>query len=479
MEQLKALRTDRDRKNRRANPWTRLGLWGTLGLLLLSAACTQLRRVVHPALEPAERAKAVRAEGIFRVPVSKRPLPDLATQAPLPQVLQYAFNNNGEIEAAYREWRAAIERVTMAGALADPKLDFSFLFDASNLNSFSAALNSFRLMVSQEIPASGKREAKAGQALAEAQAAGEKFRAARYGLQKQVVQAYADLALNRALAAQTSDTLRLLGQSNEVALHRYHEGAETVLADVRKLEVSIKTTQSEQRALLIAQQGLAAALNGVLNRPAQAPIGALDLPRLELPPLGDPELLARAVRNNPGLAAMRKDVEARGAAQVLAELEKKPDYSIGGGLDNPLTPILSAGMTLPINRERIRAGIAEALALRQAAQARLRAAGHDTQARLVMALASLHDAERVLADYRQQIIPKTEELLDTQLSTYGSGGGEVLDILDTERLLIDFRKLALRAESDRVRASAEIEEIAGEDLFRYLPAEPPAKEPKR
>ncbi|WP_319588764.1 TolC family protein [uncultured Desulfobulbus sp.] len=348
-----------------------------------------------PRGEPAERAKAARAEGVFAIPVNKRPLPDLATSATLPRALEYAFNASGEIEASYREWRAALERIPQAGALADPKLDFSFLFDAANLGSFTGILNSVRIMASQELPAKGKREAKASQALAEAQAAGEKFRAARFALQKRVVQAYADLALNRALVNQTSDTLRLLGQSHEVALHRYHEGGDTVLADLRKFEVEIQTAESDQRALQIQQSSLVAALNGILNRKPDAPVGQLGLPRVEAPPTPDAELFARAVRGNPELASLRREIEARGAAQVLAGLEKRPDYTIGGGLDNPLMPIVTLSMTLPINHERIRAGIAEMLQNRQAAEARLRSAEFDTQARLVMALAILRDAERV------------------------------------------------------------------------------------
>ncbi|WP_319588765.1 hypothetical protein [uncultured Desulfobulbus sp.] len=52
----------------------------------------------------------------------------------------------------------------------------------------------------------------------------------------------------------------------------------------------------------------------------------------------------------------------------------------------------------------------------------------------------------------------------------------MLEILDTERLLIDYRKLVLRAESDRVRAAAELEEIVGEDLFKFIPSEPNFKD---
>ena len=425
-----------------------------------------------PKGEPEERAKAARIERVFAVPVNKRPLPDLATSATLSAVLEYAFNANGEIEAAYREWRAAIERVPQAGALPNTRLDFSYLFDPKNMKSFGSALGGIRLMVTQEIPGRGKRDARAELALNEAQTAGERFRAAKYRLEKQVVQAYAEVALNKALLKQTSETLRLLRGAHEVAIHRFHamneKGAAGDLSDLRKIEVEIQTGESEQRSLQIARSKLIAELNDLLNRTPDAVLGKIALPPIQRQAASDADLFARAVRTNPELAAVRKDVEARGAARVLAELEKRPDYSIGGGIED-LSPLLSVGISLPLNRARIRAGIAEALAMRQAAEARLRAASSDVQARVVMALAGIRDAERVLTDYGERIVPKTQELLQTQITTYGSGGGDILDILDTERLLVDFHKLILQAEASRLRFLAELEEVVGDDLFNFIP----------
>jgi len=435
--------------------------------------------VIVPKGEPEERAKAAQAERPFAIPVNKRPLPNLAASASLPAVLEYAFNSNGEIEAAYREWRAAIERVPQAGALPNARLEFSYMFSPDNLKSFGSALDGIRLMLTQEFPGKGKRKRRAEMALDEAQAAGERFRAAKYRLQKQVVQAYAEVVLNEALRRQTSETLRLLRQSHEVAVHRFHglpaEAPAGDLTDLRKIEVEIETAESEQRSLQLMRGKRIADLNGVLNRPPDSTPGKVELPVIQRPAESDADLFARAIQTNPDLAALRKDIEARGAAQTLAELEKRPDYSVSGGMEQ-LSPVVSLGMSLPLNRARIRAGIAEALAVRQAAEARFRAVSSDVQARVVMALAAIRDAERILADYQEQIVPKTRELLQTQITTYGSGGGDLLDILDTERLLVDFQTLTLRAEADRLRYLAELEEVVGEDLFGFVPADQKSQE---
>jgi len=439
-----------------------------LGLVLGLGGCTRKvlpSQVVVPEGEPQERAKAEEAGKVYELHVNKRPLPDLASAAPLLEVLEYAFNINGDVEAAYREWRAAIERVPQAGALPNARLEFGVLFSPG-------FLKAFKVMGTQDLPAAGKREARADQALADAQAAGERFVAAKYALQRRVTQAYAALALNDALVAQADETLKLYRRSMDIAAHRFHgmDDEKGSLADLRKVELEAKTVESERRSLEIMHKSLVAELNGILNRPPDAPLGKVELPAIGRPKETDADLFARAVEHNPELAALRKEIRARGAAQVLAELENKKDYSIGLGFEG-LMPTITTGITLPSNRPRIRAGIAEALQMSQAAEARLRAAASDVKARVVMSLAGIRDSERVIEDYRKRIVPLAEKLLDTQLKTYESGGGDLLEVLDTQRLIIDLKKLVLRAEADRLRFLAELEEVMGEDIFQFIPGQ--------
>ncbi len=446
-----------------------------MAVFAMLAAC---RRVVVPQGEPAERARAESEGAPFALPVEQRRLPDLSNSATLTRVLEYAYNTNGDLEAAYRDWRAAIERVVPAGSLPDPQVQFRAMFGPDAMtDAFGAQWQQLRLGVSQELPGRGKRKARAELALGEAQAAGQRFAAARFSLRRKVIQSFADAVLNAQLLQETSETLRLLRSAYDVATHRYHamteKGLGESLPDLLKLEVEIQTVESEQRSLQIAGPKLRAELNALLNRPPDAPLAPLQWPAIQRPEASDADLFARAVQNNPDLEALRKEVEAKGVAQVLAELEKRPDFTVGAMMNAQrgdvwqYMPMLEGGMTLPVNRARIRAGIAEALAARQAVEARLRAASADTQARVLIALAGVRDAERILSDYRARILPKTEELLATQITAYGSGGGDLLDILDTQRLLVDFRKLVLRAEADRLRYLAELEEVIGEDLLDF------------
>ena len=103
-----------------SNPRTRLkgasGLIGALALGLLLAGCKGVP--THSETEARQQAQAV--AGNYR-PHGQRPaLPMLTADSTLSNFLAYAMLNQPEIEAAYYDWAASIERITSARSLPDP-----------------------------------------------------------------------------------------------------------------------------------------------------------------------------------------------------------------------------------------------------------------------------------------------------------------------------------------------------------------------
>ncbi len=441
-------------------------------ILLLCFLLSGCKWIVLPAGYANERARAIEAGEQFSSRIEKRALPDLSRKVTLNRTQEYAFNSSGELEAAYRDWRAALARVPQSGALGNTNIEFKTLFATENINSFSDIIDTISLEVRQDLPSTRRRNARAEQALAEARASGERFRAAKYNLQRRVTEAYAQLWLNEALQENTRQTLQLLREGNDLASHRFHANLEdSSLPDLQKFQVEILQAETQLREQEISRAGIVGELNALLNRPMDKTIGSPAYPSIRDPRQSDAELFARAVARNAELAAMRRDIEARGAAQMLSNLESRPDYMLGGELGYPLSggplmPSLIAGASLPLNRERIHAAIEESLEARQAAEARYRATRSDKLSQLVTALVGLRNVRRVQNDFGSKIIPTTEQLLDSQLTTYGSGGGDILQILDSERMLIDFRKMLLQARADRLQYLAQLQEILAEDLLK-------------
>ena len=100
-----------------------------MALAILAAGCS----LFAPGETREERERLERAGEPFSAPHETRQLPALAEEAPLADVLAYAFHSNAELEMAYFEWAAALERVPQAVSLPDPLLSYQYLFSADRL----------------------------------------------------------------------------------------------------------------------------------------------------------------------------------------------------------------------------------------------------------------------------------------------------------------------------------------------------------
>ncbi len=354
-----------------------------------------------------------------------------------------------------------------------PKISLQILSARESFSTLNAFLDAVRVMLDVDIPATSKRSKEAEIALAQARAAGERFRGARSRLYREVVQAYGELQANSQFREETEITLRLLQRSQDLSTHRFHSGTAVALIDIRKVQLEIETQRSELRGLDNQRTQALASLNRLLNREAIAPIGELDkiIVQLSLPESGAMRLTA--LQRNPALREARALTDAATKESERAALEILPDYGVSVGIDDMLVPYLGASLTLPINRPRIDAAVRSAEAERAATLARLRNAESDLLARLTLAEAAVRDSERVLTDVGQKLVPETQELLELQQSAYGSGEGEVLPILDTERALSSLRRLLISARTKRLGAYAEIAELLTTDLFELFPENGP------
>jgi len=98
----------------------------------------------------------------FPVWESSAALPVLADGGSMSNFLAYALLNSPSVAAAYEDWSAAVERITVARSRPDPKLTFS-AYIQNDLTSLMPGLM-------QDLPGPGKLKSAAGVATAESRA---------------------------------------------------------------------------------------------------------------------------------------------------------------------------------------------------------------------------------------------------------------------------------------------------------------------
>ncbi|NOT32323.1 MAG: TolC family protein [Planctomycetes bacterium] len=387
----------------------------------------------------------------YRPGDAKPALPTLTTTSPLADYLRFATLNSPRVEAAYYDWAAAVEGITPARSRPDPRLTFE--------SDIADTVTSLMPGLMLDLPGPGKLRA-AGDVMA------AESRVAYFGFEREILRtalavktAYYRLHFLEETIRVESETLRLLDELEQLAQQQNAAGRVT-LQDVLRAQIARDQVETEITNLEDSRSALAAELKSALGlgpRDAAPPI-----PVTFEPSVGDPrpdELLATALIRNPDLRAMEEDVLRAEASLGLARKSGVPDFSLGLELDFKATPTLfrpSAGMTLPIWRDKLAAEIAGAQAEKRAAEARLTAEQVELAAELAAMLFLFREAVRNDALLANKLLPKARQSLDAARAGYVNGRAGFLDVIDAQRTLLEFELAGIEARTQRELALASL-----------------------
>lgn len=410
-------------------------------------------------------------------PGEPRPLPDDAT---LDDYIRYAMRHSPALAAAYFRWRAAVERVPQARALPDPELGFGIVLDQVDRDSERMGE---RYSISQMFPWFGKLDLRGDIALTNARAEAQRFEAVRLELADRVTRAWFEYAWLHQAAATARDNRDLLGRLESVARSRFRVGA-VGQADVNRAQVELGRLDDQARSLEDMLGPAAAELNAVLGRPAHAPLpGAPVAPSKQsieaLPERADEEWLTLARQRNPELAASRHEVTRERQSMALARKDYYPDIMLGleyardgsarmammdGGGSDMVVGMIS--VTVPIRRGRYDAGVREARARLDAAARAVEDREVSLEAALKGALFTYRDSARRLRLYGGTLVPTARQSMATTEVAYRTGTAGFSDLVDAQRVLLEFELAHERAAADRAGALARVRALVGDAIHR-------------
>ncbi len=403
------------------------------------------------ASERAARSDVAAVSGRYRPGDAKPELPALTAASPLADLLRFATLNNPRVEAAYYDWAAAVEAITPARSRPDPRLTFELDITDTIMSLMPG------LMV--DLPGPGKLRA-AGDVMA------AESRVAYFGFEREILRtalavktAYYRLHFLEETIRVENETLRLLADLEQLAQQQNAAGRVT-LQDVLRAQIARDQVETQITNLQDSRSALIAELKAALG------LGPGDadppLPSTFEPSAGDPrpdELWVTALTRNPSLRGMEEDVRRAEASLGLARKSGVPDFSVGIEADIKANPILfrpSAGMTLPIWRDKIAAEIAGAQASKRAAIARLTAEQVQIAAELASMLFMFREAVRNDALLADKLVPKAKQSLDAARAGYVNGRAGFLDVIDAQRTLLEFELMGIEARTQRELALASL-----------------------
>ncbi len=391
----------------------------------------------------------------------------------LADAIEVGLQHNANLRARHADWRAAVERADATGTLPDPRLHYAeFLEDLQT----RTGPQERRFGVSQAFPWPGTLGARERVAAREADAAFQRAEAERLRVAADVAVAFHDHAFLGSERAVTHELLELVRGLEPVVQSRVRAGGGQ--EDLLRLQVEIGRLEDD-----VAR--LDARLSASSARLADAMGLVVDGPPLPTPALREPDfavrdvdaLYADAVERDPRLLELVARREAGREREALVGYERRPDFSVGfdyfqtGDALDPSTPgsgedpyLVKLSFSLPVWRSSYDAEERAARQVVRATSERIAAARTALRAEVEEQWFRVEDALRRARLYRESLVPRAGESLDLTLSSYRAGSASVLDLIDSERALLEFQLSYARACRDALQGYARLQALTGGEL---------------
>lgn len=388
-------------------------------------------------------------------------------------LLVFAKERNPEYATMRLEADAAAERVTPAGALPDPRLRTE-LMDITKAGEQNPTLlpsraGSTRYTLMQDIPWFGKRDLK--REIAEFEAEGAKGRAMGIWseLAAKIKTAYAQLYYVHGNEMLTREILDLMVRLEKVAQVRYAGGL-AAQQDVIRAQVEQTGLRNELIALENEKRGLHARMNGLLARPAMAPLAEPQMLRaVPTPARLDFVALEERVRSrNPQLFTDESRLKAAEKNRELTYKNRYPDFTFGlvpNQFQNSVKQWdVMVELNIPLQQSSRRAQERESEAMLSAAKSRKEATANQALADLSENLAGIDAARQTEILVTASLLPQAELTFQAALAGYETGKVDFATLLDAQRQIRQARQNQIKAQAEAQMRLAEIERLLGEDL---------------
>jgi outer membrane protein, heavy metal efflux system len=323
-------------------------------------------------------------------------------------------------------------------------------------------------VVEQELPLSGRNRSRARAATAEAGAVFEEFRRTELDVVSRARASYSRLANGYAQLEVSRRNEELLNEFIKISESRYETGAASqsdVLLAQTDLAKLLETRADIQRQISEEQS----ALNVLMNRTAQAPLGRPAALVFTPHQFSLERLQAFTLVLRPELQRAQSLVNAEKFRLQLANRQWFPDprLNVKAQRYNAASQVVSeldVGISIPLpwlNRKKYTAGILEARKSLESAQRGFDATQTEALGMVRDQLKKIQTAASQYELYRDNILPLARQSVEASRAAYEASTGGFLELITARRTLQDVESMALNRLAEYEVAIAEIEAITG------------------
>ena len=384
-----------------------------------------------------------------------------------------ALAANPEVRAASNRWAAVRANIGTAGALKDPMAGADLERRNTSLRSF----NDVEYSIEQEVPWFGKRGLATDAAAGEARAAEMEFRMKALEVGAAVKKFFYDLWQKQEEVSVNLRMLALAERSEATATVRYENGKASQ-ADVLKAGTEKTKLVENEMELARERADIESELARLLGREQGPGVGEISgalVPNFKLDPAAVRELVTS--RQPALIGAMEGSVAAAKARLDLAQKSYSPDFlfrvearQLNGtaGIHEYDTDIY---LTLPwFNKRKNDSAVAAAKWTLEQRKDDYEIMRQKNAAEAQKLCIGIHTLQHHFELYRDRLIPQQRAAVEASRASYESGAASLLDVLDAQRVLLEFEMQNAHHAAEAFRLAAELETLTGGELPQ-LPVE--------
>lgn len=372
-----------------------------------------------------------------------------------------AAANNPGLQAKYKDFEIALQKVAQVNTLPDPSLSFGYLL--SPMNGQRAEMT-----LMQTLPWFGTLKAQGDAATLMADAKYQAFLDARNQLYYQVAASYYPLYELNLLKAVERDNVEILESYKTIADVKFRNGAGSMV-DVLRVEIILKDSRTNLKVLSQRERALLAAFNKIQNRNEQEKVVVADSLWINDLPINyrKDSLLS----NHPLLQELDAKMEASGYSELAAHkqglpkiglgleymiMDKNSGMAVSDNMKSVLMPM--ASVTIPIFRGKYKALVKEAQLLQENYSLQKDELVNSLKSGYEMIWFEISQQQELISLYDQQV-KEVEQTLRLLFTAYGNSGKAFEEVLRMQQELLKYRKMKASAMASYHSAIAKLEYI--------------------
>ena len=400
-----------------------------------------------------------------------RAMESIAADSPLPDPLRLvnattiAVASRAEVSAANARAEALAQRPAIVSALEDPTVSAAIdHYPYRNPMMESGRRFDQSIAIEQKFPLSRVRTHRHDAARADAARARSLAAVTGLDVGLDAQRNFLMLHERRRMKLVIDEQVSLARQLVSAAANRYASGA-GVQADILRAEVEVARLRAEQQAIDAQIRAAEAMLNVSLGRSAQAPIPALQYQPNRDEPASVTDLLVRAKASRPELGAGAAEMDRAAAEVEVMRTMYKPMAMVRIGQATTMAEgagaMLMIGVTVPLWRDRLDAGVSEAQSMQRMAAADLESMRSMVSGEVIGAREKVLAARAQLHAVEFEVLPRAVVATDSALAGYAAGRSTLVAVIESARALWSLQAELVMLESSIGEAWARLDRAVG------------------